>query len=150
MGTLHAHMQPLEAAARIVHFAESEADGCTSSATSEMRLLHDANYLVRRARIYGPVIVRISPAARSRTGSILRSVGCWITSVEAAGLLAPPSFARPSRWPRRARQHDLVLRWLPLWRVVCLDIRKGCAAAVHQGAAALPCCVSPRAGGATV
>jgi hypothetical protein len=45
-----------------------------------------------------------------------------ISLVEASGLLAPPSFARPSRWPRPARQHDLALRRPPLWRVVCLDI----------------------------
>ena len=54
-----------------MHFDEPEADDC--SKPSEMRLLQDANYLVRRARIYRLVIVHIAPAAR-RTGSRSRTV----------------------------------------------------------------------------
>src|SRR6187551_662547 len=81
-------MQPAQnAAARIVHFDGPEADGC--SKRSEMRLLKDANYLVRRARIYRPATAPIAPAGRptglkSKTEVILPSIGSRKRSLRGA------------------------------------------------------------------
>jgi hypothetical protein len=62
--------------------------------------------LFRRACLMGleGCLVTSRRTGRSRIGSIRRSAGCWINSVEAAGLLAPPSLARPSHRLQRARR----------------------------------------------